>query len=110
MPAARTKAGPLLFSAGVDGIFVSNDEMAVGAMWSGAHRGVRVPDDVMLVGFDGTAIDEFIEPSLSTVAQPFDRIAGTAVGLLAAIVEGRTDVCSARIVPELVIGGSSAKR
>jgi LacI family transcriptional regulator len=105
-----TMAGPVLFAAGVDGIFASNDEMAVGAMWSGAQRGVRVPDDVKVVGFDGTAIDEFIEPSLSSVAQPFDRIAGTAVGVLAAIVAGRTDAKSARIVPELVIGGSTANR
>ena len=101
-------AGPALFAAGVDGIFASNDEMAVGAMWSGARRGIRVPDDVMVVGFDGTAIDEFIEPSLTSVVQPFDRIAGTAVSALAAIVHGHTDVRSTAIAPELVRGGSTA--
>ena len=93
-----------MFAAGVDGIFASNDEMAVGAMWSGARRGIRVPDDVMVVGFDGTAIDEFIEPSLTSVVQPFDRIAGTAVSALTAIVHGQTDVRSAAIAPELVRG------
>jgi LacI family transcriptional regulator len=105
---AGTTAGAALFDRGVDGIFSSNDEMAVGAMWTGARRGVRVPDDVMIVGFDGTAIDEFIEPSLTSVAQPFDRIARAAVDLLVDIVHGRTDVQSARIVPELVKGGSTA--
>ena len=101
-------AAPTLFAAGVDGVFASNDEMAVGAMWSGAHRGVRVPNDVMIIGFDGTSLDEFIEPSLSTMAQPFDRIASTAVGLLTAIVHGQPDVTSATITPALVTGGSTA--
>jgi LacI family transcriptional regulator len=101
-------AGAALFAAGADGIFASNDEMAVGAMWSAANRGVRVPEDVMIVGFDGTSIGEFIEPSLSSVAQPFDRIAGTAVTMLTAIVHGRSDARSTTIVPDLVIGGSTA--
>lgn len=101
-------AGAELFERGVDGIFSSNDEMAVGAMWAAAHRGVHIPDDVRVVGFDGTSIDEFIEPSLTSIAQPFDRIASTAVDLLASIVAGRGDVASATILPELVKGGSTA--
>jgi LacI family transcriptional regulator len=101
-------AAPKLFAVGVDGIFASNDEMAVGAMWSGAHRGVVVPDDVKVIGFDGTSIDEFIEPSLSTIAQPFDAIARTAVATLVAIVRGESGVGSTSIVPQLVTGGSTA--
>jgi LacI family transcriptional regulator len=97
-----------LFEAGVDGIYSSNDEMAVGAMWAAAHRGVRIPDDVKIVGFDGTSIDEFIEPSLTSIVQPFDRIAATAIDLLLAVVAGRADVRSTTIVPELVKGGSTA--
>jgi LacI family transcriptional regulator len=103
-----TVAGTALFAARVDGLFACNDEMAVGAMWSGARRGVRVPDDVMIVGFDGTAVDECIEPTLSSMAQPFDRIAGTAVQMLTAVVHGQADVRSAAIVPELIKGGSTA--
>lgn len=101
-------AGAELFAKGVDGIFSSNDEMAVGAVWTGAHRGVRVPDDVMVVGFDGTAIDEFIEPTITSVAQPFARIAAAAVDLLQGVVHGRGDLHSTWITPELVKGGSTA--
>jgi LacI family transcriptional regulator len=101
-------AGAELFDKRVDGIFSSNDEMAVGAMWTGAHRGVRIPDDVMVVGFDGTAIDEFIEPTITSVAQPFDRIAATAVDLLQGVVHGRCDLRSTWITPALVKGGSTA--
>lgn len=102
-----TTAGSELFGKGVDGIFASNDEMAVGAIWTGTRAGIRVPDDVAVVGFDGTAIDEFIEPTVSSVAQPFDQLARAAVGLLSSLVSGDTDLESVSIVPQLVKGGSS---
>ena len=76
-------------------------------MWTAAHQGVRVPNDVLIVGFDGTAVDELIEPTLTTVAQPFDRIAVAAVDLLQALVHGRRDVRSTTIAAELVRGGST---
>jgi LacI family transcriptional regulator len=69
-----------------------------------------VPGDVMVVGFDGTMVDELIEPSLTSVAQPFDRIARAAVDLLVEIVRGRADTPSIRITPDLVPGGSTATR
>ncbi len=103
-----TLAGSHLFDLGVDGIFSCNDEMAVGAMWVGTRRGLSVPDDVMVVGFDGTAIDEFIEPSLTSVAQPFDRIASVAVDMLIDIVHGLDHTGPVSILPELVKGGSTA--
>jgi LacI family transcriptional regulator len=102
-------AAETLFGKGVDGIFSSNDEMAVGVLWAGARSSIRVPDDVAVVGFDGTAIDEFIEPTLSSVAQPFDRLASTAVELLSAMVRGDTGLESVAVVPELVRGGSSSR-
>lgn len=105
---AGMAAGERLIEHAVDGVFAANDEMAIGAMWLAAHRGIRVPDDIKLVGFDGTAVDEFLDVSLSSVAQPFDLIAGTAVDLLIAIVNGLTEPRSVTIVPELVAGGSTA--
>jgi LacI family transcriptional regulator len=99
-----------LFERGVDGIFACNDEMAIGAMWASARVGVRIPDDVALVGFDGTALDEHIEPTLTTVVQPFDAIALAAVDGLLEQVEGGSAPRRALITPELVEGGSSARR
>ena len=102
-------AGDALLAEQVDAIFASNDEMAVGAIWSAARSGVRVPDDVLVVGFDGTAIDEFIEPTITTVAQPFDDLARAAVDLLSALVRGETGLDSISIAPRLVRGGSTAR-
>jgi len=99
-----------LFDAGVDGIFAANDEMAIGAIWSATRAGRRVPDDLLVVGFDGTSIDELIEPTLTTVVQPFEPLARTAVELLVALVEDDTDhadPASVSLPPELVLGGSS---
>lgn len=96
-----------LVDRGADGIFASNDEMAVAAIWTITHRGLNVPRDVKVVGFDGSAIGEMIEPSLTSVVQPFDALAATAVDLLEARIQGDTAPAMVRIEPTLVIGGSS---
>lgn len=108
--ASGLSAGAALFAQGVDGIFASNDEMAVGAILGGARAGFRVPDDVLVVGFDGTAFDDVIEPTITSVVQPFDEIGRTAVELLAKLVSGDDDLTSVSIVPLLVPGGSTTRR
>ncbi|TDT17565.1 LacI family transcriptional regulator [Ilumatobacter fluminis] len=107
--ASGLPAGAELFEKGVDGIFASNDEMAVGAILSGARSGFRVPDDVLVVGFDGTAFDEVIEPTITSVIQPFDEIGRTAVELLNKLVHGEAGLTSVSIVPPLVQGGSTTR-
>lgn len=103
-------AGAQLVGAGVDGIFSCNDEMAVGAIWAAARSGRTVPGDLLVVGFDGTAFDDLVEPTITSVAQPFDAIATAAIDLLERIVGGEDDVTSRTIDPELVIGTSSRRR
>jgi LacI family transcriptional regulator len=102
-------AATQLFERGVDGIFACNDEMAIGALWAGARLGVEIPDDVAIVGFDGTGLDEHIEPTLTTIVQPFDAIALAAVDELLDQIEGRSAPRRVLITPELVEGGSSAR-
>ncbi|MGZ4791267.1 MAG: LacI family DNA-binding transcriptional regulator [Ilumatobacteraceae bacterium] len=95
---------------GADGVFAANDEMAQGAMWTFARAGVRVPDDVAIVGFDGTAVDEFMNQTLSTMCQPFDEIAGTAVDQLLAGIAGCPMAAQPILLqPRLVVGGSSLR-
>lgn len=106
-PAGMRGAAELL-ERGVDAIFASNDEMAVAAMWTVAHSGLRVPRDVKVVGFDGLAVDATIEPSLTSVAQPIDDIAGTAVDLLTQLIDGSTPE-SVQLEPTLVLGGSTER-
>jgi DNA-binding LacI/PurR family transcriptional regulator len=84
--------------------------MAQGAIWTLTRAGVRIPDDVAIIGFDGTAFGEFMNPTLSTMCQPFDAIARTAVDELLARVDGRPPASdSVLLSPELFIGGSSLR-
>lgn len=72
----------------LDGVFVANDLMASGAMLRLAARGVRVPDDVAVFGFDDFGVAESTDPSLSTVAQPLEQMAGRAGTLLVGLLHG----------------------
>jgi Transcriptional regulators len=64
-------------------IFAASDFIAVGAMHALRERGARIPDDVAVVSFDGTAESAFSWPALTTVRQPFEAMARTAVERLA---------------------------
>jgi LacI family transcriptional regulator len=94
-----------------DGVFAGNDEMAQGAMWTFAAAGVRVPDDVAIIGFDGTALEEFMNPTLSTMCQPFNDIASAAVDELLGRLDGREGTLRPILLePKLLIGESSQRR
>jgi LacI family transcriptional regulator len=63
-------------------IFASNDDMAAGAISTALRLGLRVPDDLSVVGFDDTELATTIWPQLTTVRQPIAQMAATAVELL----------------------------
>lgn len=65
-----------------DGAFCMTDTIAIGFIRGLADRGIRVPDDVVIAGFDGIAESEFLIPSLTTVGVDFHDLAHKAVGLL----------------------------
>ncbi|HYQ69572.1 LacI family DNA-binding transcriptional regulator [Actinophytocola sp.] len=60
----------------------ANDQMAIGAYDVLERRGVRVPADVAVVGFDGIPLGRVVRPALTTVSQPMRRLGETAVDLL----------------------------
>jgi DNA-binding LacI/PurR family transcriptional regulator len=73
----------LALSRPPDALFCSNDLIAHGAMRALHDHGLRVPDDVAVVGIDDIAVSSFSRPSLTTVAPDKQHIAETAVRLLA---------------------------
>jgi LacI family transcriptional regulator len=60
----------------------ANDQMALGALQTLERKGIRVPQDVAVVGFDGIPLGRVVRPSLTTVTQPMRKLGGTAVDLL----------------------------
>lgn len=71
----------------IDGVF-STDVVVANAMKCAMERGMRIPEDIILVGYDGVEIAKTIYPPLSYVEQPFDKIAATVVDLLLRKIDG----------------------
>jgi LacI family transcriptional regulator len=63
-------------------IFCANNLLSLGALRALRAAGLRVPDDVALAGFDDEQFYDLLDPPLTGVAQPIDRIARTAAELL----------------------------
>jgi DNA-binding LacI/PurR family transcriptional regulator len=69
-------------------IFAANDLIALGSMLALHERGIRVPEDVSVVGFDGMPEAQFFYPSLSTVIIDFDVLAKESLQSLFAAIQG----------------------
>lgn len=76
----------------IDALFIASDLMAVGAMRVLSEEGVRVPDDIAVVGFDDFAIAGVTDPPLTTIAHPVAAMASRAGVLLRAIIAGSEPV------------------
>ena len=76
-------------------IFAANDEMAFGVMNVANAKGIVVPDDLSVVGFDGTAFATFVIPSLSTICRPTREMASLAARKLLAIINEGEDAARA---------------
>jgi len=63
-------------------IFACNDSMAIGAMLAISEAGLRIPDDLSVVGFDNISIAAYTNPRLTTVEQPHRQMAAVAAALL----------------------------
>ena len=63
-------------------IFACNDEMAIGAMIAARRNGLRIPEDLSIVGFDDTPLSSHVWPSLTTVHWPIVDMARLAAGKL----------------------------
>ncbi|MYQ64311.1 substrate-binding domain-containing protein [Streptomyces sp. SID4950] len=69
----------------------ANDQMAVGALQALERRGLRVPDDVVVTGFDGIPLSRLVRPALTTVRQPMVRLGEKAVELLVRRLTGERE-------------------
>ncbi|GAA1485585.1 LacI family DNA-binding transcriptional regulator [Brachybacterium fresconis] len=91
-----------------DAIFAANDMMAIGVLHALHLRGLRVPEDVAVVGFDNTVGAEFLIPSLTTVSQPFAELGRLALERLLCLLEGReVPVNTPRTLPPRLVARRS---
>lgn len=68
-------------------IFAANDQMAYGVLEIAEQQGIRVPDDIAIVGFDDNILSAHMKPPLTTVRQPFPEMGRKAVELLVTMID-----------------------
>jgi LacI family transcriptional regulator len=90
-------------------IFGFNDNVAIGALHAAHSRGLTVPDDLSVVGFDDTAPAVIVTPRLTSVRQPLAELGRMGVSLLSRIIEGqRVDALRMELSTKLVVRESTA--
>jgi LacI family transcriptional regulator len=99
----------------IDAVFASNDQMALGAIQTLRKKGLRVPDDLAIIGYDDIPEASFFCPPLSSIRQPMYEIGRLAVDELAKMIEAKredkeVDPQAINIKPELVVRESTAAR
>lgn len=100
--------GPALLASGATAIFVANDQMALGLLRAFTEAGVRVPEDVSIVGFDDQPESGYFSPPLTTVRQDFEELGRRCVDAMLREIEDGAAVSSSTVIPELIIRASTA--
>ncbi|MER8036135.1 LacI family DNA-binding transcriptional regulator [Streptomyces hydrogenans] len=97
-------AAQTLLGLGATGIVAASDYMALGAVRGIRRRGFSVPQDVSVIGYDGSSITEFVDPPLTTVRQPAERLSAEVARSVLALIGGRNvPVGELLFDPELII-------
>jgi DNA-binding LacI/PurR family transcriptional regulator len=96
-----------LIEADVTAIVCAGDLIALGAVAGLCAWGYRVPQDVSVVGFDGTALVAHTDPSLTSVRQPVERMAQTIATLLTTETDGPANIHL--VAPDLIVGHSTGR-
>ena len=76
---------------GITAVFATSDLTAFGAYRAIAEAGLKIPDDISVVGFDGIDMTRYMVPSLTTVRQPRENMVKASVDLLMKEIEGESD-------------------
>ncbi|MFD6134818.1 LacI family DNA-binding transcriptional regulator [Isoptericola sp. NPDC060257] len=94
----------------IDGLVCGNDLLALGAMHALRTNGVRVPEDVGVVGWDNTEDGRYANPGLTTIAPDVRGVAEAAVGRLVAQVERTGGAPEDVVVPHRLLVRESSRR
>lgn len=91
---------------GIDAVFCATDSMAIGCMRALAEKGIAVPKDISVVGFDGFGSENVVVPKLTTVKQPLFEVGTMLADVLVSVMEGAQPK-RIKILPTLSIGESA---
>ena len=71
-------------------VFAGNDQQGLGVYEAARQLGLRVPQDLSIVGFDDLPVARWVSPPLTTVRQPLAEMGRTAAAMLGDLIEGRS--------------------
>ncbi|MFS0752714.1 LacI family DNA-binding transcriptional regulator [Oceanobacillus sp. 1P07AA] len=91
-----------------DGIFYANDEMAIGGMKAFEEKGITIPNDILIIGFDDINLTEFTNPPLTTIRQPKYDAGALATHLIFQVLHGE-EIKHHYSLPTSLIERNSAK-
>ena len=104
---ARLNAGPLL-DEGSTAVFCDDDVIAAGMYLAARDRGVRIPDDLSVIGFDDMEFARVLDPPLTTVALDAELLGATSFELLELRLNGTRTRRRVVLPAELLVRGSTA--
>lgn len=110
MSDAYTTISKLLIKKKFTALFAMSDIMAIGAAKAIIDAGLKVPEDISIIGFDGIDMAFFYNPTLATIRQPSDEIAIKSVELLMQSLNGETDKPRHIILDSAIVEGRSVKK
>lgn len=93
-----------------DAIMAINDMTAIGIMKELGLRGINVPNDISLIGFDNISISEMVTPALTTINQPSYETGTLAANMLLDRIEGKKIMSNKMIMQPILIERSSVKK
>lgn len=97
----------------IDGIFCANDFIAAGAITAVTEKGLRVPEDLLILGFDNRDFSEFWPISISTFEQPLQEMGFIGAGMLRSIIdrgESGTIPSGTKLQSRLIVRESTSRR
>jgi DNA-binding LacI/PurR family transcriptional regulator len=99
----------------MDAVFVSNDQMALGALQAARRRGLRIPEDLGIVGFDDIPEAAYFFPPLTTVRQDTRKLGASAVERMNALIEAhhegeKLEPETSWLEPHLIVRKSSIRK
>ena len=92
----------------VTALFAGNDKMALGAMHYCSHRGIRIPHDISIIGFDDMQQAAFVNPSLTSVHLPLYEVGALACERLVERIRGKVERVAETLPTHLVVRESTA--
>lgn len=110
LKSGKEEAGKLFDRSMPTAIFAFNDVLACAAIQVARERGIKVPEDLSIIGFDNTVLAEMVDPPLTTMSQPIPEMGRRVVELLVDEMKGKkTAKQKIMLPPELVIRHSTAR-